>query len=312
MRVNGFVILVLCVAFLVLFAGCSGEVPTKVEEKATPPPTPTPTLTQTPTPKQTVTYTYTPTVPSPTPTPTPTPTPYILKLSLGETAKTSRLRVTVNAIKADVVAGDYGNIWADKNKILIIALARFENVGKDKEYASVSDFSLADNTGRRYNPEIWSSGSGYLYPSEFRDLVLGFQVPKETSKVAIKYDFGGLFEVKLASWESNLNDIKFMSPDVKIVGGDVKARSYYGDYLIEKVIVKVKNEGDLSIRLMSAEVKYGAEDWRTLDFYINEVIEPNEEKTIEMSEFKTFKTAPSIMVRFVDDEHIIAEGWIRR
>ena len=209
MRVDRFVILVLCVAFLVVFAGCSGETPVKegLQQTMTPTTTPIHTPEKSPTP----TPVPTPTIIATTTTPTPTPIPYILKLSLGETAKTSRLKVTVNAIKTDVVAGDYGNIWADKNKILIIALARFENVGKDKEYAGVSDFSLADNTGRRYDPEIWSSGSGYLYPSEFRDLVLGFQVPKETSKVAIKYDFGGLFEVKLASWESNLNDIKFMT-----------------------------------------------------------------------------------------------------
>lgn len=228
------------------------------------------------------------------------------KLKMGESFKTSNLNITVKAVKTNVVARDFGNYWAEENCIFIVAAVRVENIGSEKEYISTSDFWLTDDSGKRYDREVWSSGSSELYPGEYRDLMIGFEVPKNAQKVYVKYS-SGFSEVSLAVWESEAGELKLMEAKIKIERGKIESESAYKAIAIRKVIFYATNEGNWPIYLGKVEAKFGGNPWGYLGS-VNEIIKPGEKKTIELSTYRTFTTTPSIKVRFVDDDHIIAEG----
>jgi len=299
MKVSKFIVVVL-VGLAMVMLGCAGEEPTKVEKSPTPP----------------LAETTTPTV-APTQTPTPTPTVSELKLKVGESAQTSRLEVTVKDVfKTKVISGDYGNYWAEDGKVFIFAVVNIKNIDTELKawYVGPSDFAMSDETGRRYDVRYMSVDGyfegGDLNPNEYREGLIAFEVPENVKTIKIKYDFGGLFGVKLATWEANMDEIPTKEPKVKILGGEVKYKTSILGYQVERVTINVKNEGELPIYLSKVEIKYGTKDWKTLG-YPDKILKPSEEKTIEETEFEILDSKPAVVeVRFVDDEHVIAEGSI--
>ena len=173
---------------------------------------------------------------------------------------------------------------------------------------------MSDETGKRYDmlymdiEEYFESGD--LNPNEYREGLIAFEVPEHVKKVKIKYDFGGFFKVKLATWEIDMSKIP-KEPKVKILGGRLNITKVGEYYIVEKVIVRVKNEGELPIYLGDVEVKYGAEeDWGYLG-YVGKLLKPGEEKTIEETEFAILDSKPAVVkIRFVDDDHVITEGTV--
>jgi len=276
---------VILVILAVALAGCVEEKPTKVEEN------PTTSVTQTPTTE--------------------------LKLKIGETAKTSRLEVTVKEVfKAKVIGGEYENYWAKDSRIFVFVVVSMRNIDPKSKawYVGPEDFAVSDENGRRYDVQYLSIEDylegGDLNPNEYREGLIAFEVPEHVKKIKIKYDFGDLFRAKLATWEVDMSKIPIKEPRVKILGGKVKYEESIFGYEVEKVTIEVKNEGELPIYLGDIEVKYGAEDWKTLG-YAGKLLRPGEKKTIEETEFAILDSKPAVVkVRFVDDDHVIAEGTI--
>lgn len=153
---------------------------------------------------------------APISTPTPTPTPSIEKLILkvGETAKTSKLEVTVLSVERTKAYQYYSDIFkemmtekAKPGNDFVIADVIIRNVGSDRVYVALGSFSLVDSNGYRYDPELFLGDDKIdflqeLYPGEvIRGKVL-FEVPEQAIGLKIRYDFGNLFVgVRLASWE---------------------------------------------------------------------------------------------------------------
>ena len=73
---------------------------------------------------------------------------------------------------------------------------------------------------------------GELYPGEYREGYIAFEVPKDVQKIRIKYDFGGLLEVKLATWEAEMSAIPAKNPNVVIRGGDLSYEPTFGGYIV--------------------------------------------------------------------------------
>jgi len=276
-------ILLVLILLSIILAGCIEEEPVEVEEK--------PTETEKPSSE--------------------------LRLKIGETAKTSKLEITVeNVFKSKVIGGKYGNYWAEEGKVFVFAKVSVKNINPElKEwYIGYVSFSASDERGRRYDVKYmsidnWFEG-GDLYPGEYREGLIAFEVPENIKTLKIKYDFGGLFKVKLATWEINMSDIPTKEPKVEILGGEIKYKPYLGGYSVENVKVIIKNTGDLPIYIGTIEIKYGDESWEYLT-YVGSKIRPGEQKTIEVNEFKYLDSKPaSVMIRIVDDDKIIAEGYI--
>jgi len=250
-------------------------------------------------------------------TPTSTPTISELKLKIGETAKTSRLEVAVKEVfKTKVIGGDYGNYWAKDSKVFVFVVVSVKNIDPKSKawYVGPADFAISDETGRRYDVQYMSIEGyfkgGDLNPNEYREGLIAFEVPEHAKKIKIKYDFGSLFTVKLATWEVDMSEIPTKEPKVKILGGEIKYKTSMLGYQVEKVMIRVKNEGELPICLRKVEIKYGAEDWKTLG-YVGKLLKPGEEKTIEETEFEILNSKPTaVKIKFVDDDHVIAEGTI--
>ena len=191
-------IAIAAVVAVAMFAGCvEEETPTKVPETTAPP-----------------TETATP-IPTLTPVATPTPeTPTELSLKVGETAKTSKIEVTVISAKKTNHYEYYSDILketmieeASPGKIFILAEIEIKNIGSDRAYVGSSEFSMTDSEGYRYDPELYYGNDELemfkeLYQNQkMRGKVL-FEVPEDATGLKIQYDFGSLFtKVKLASWE---------------------------------------------------------------------------------------------------------------
>jgi len=288
----------------IILAGCSGEEPEKVESSSSS------TGTKTPTPEQTKTKV--------TATPTPVKTQSELKLKVGETAKTSLLEVSVlDIFKTRVIGGEYGNNWAKDGKIYVFAKISVRNVGSEQRvlYIGPLSFSASDEKGRRYDVELISVDGyldgGDLYPGEYREGLIAFEVPEDVSEIRIKYDFGVFFDVKLATWEAKMSSIPEKAPKIEILNGKVMYKpSTLGGYTVEGVTFVVKNTGDLPVYLGMAEIKYGEEMWKTLS-YVGDLLAPGKEKVIEERTFDLLDSEPTeVRIRFVDEDNIIAEGKI--
>lgn len=144
-------IALVAVVVVAMFAGCvEEETPTKVPE-TTPPPAEA-------------------TTPIPTLTPIATPTPEIpteLSLKVGETAKTSKIEVTVLSAKKTNHYEYYSDILketmteaASPGKIFILAEVEIKNIGSDRAYVGSSEFSMTDSEGFRYDPELYYGNDG--------------------------------------------------------------------------------------------------------------------------------------------------------
>ena len=183
-------IAIVAIVAAVIFAGCvEEENPTKVPE----------------------------TIPTEAPILTPSPTPEVpteLSLKIGETAKTSKIEVTVKAIEktdcyewySDIV-NQYYIQCAPEGKIYLLAEVEVKNIGSDRAYVGSSEFSATDSEGFRYDPELYLGEDGLdmfkeLYQNQKMKGKVLFKVPEDAKGLKIQYDFGSLFtKVKLASWE---------------------------------------------------------------------------------------------------------------
>jgi hypothetical protein len=178
---------IVAIAVAVMFARCvEEETPTKVPETTTPP-AETPTLA--------------PEVPTE------------LSLNIGETAKTSKIEVTLKSIErvdyyewySDIVS-QYYTQSAPEGKIYLLADIEIKNTGSDRVYVGSSEFSVTDSEGFRYDPELYLDEDGLemfkeLYQNQKMKGKILFEIPEEAKGLKLQYDFGSLFTgVKLASW----------------------------------------------------------------------------------------------------------------
>ncbi|RLI78588.1 hypothetical protein DRP05_06705 [Archaeoglobales archaeon] len=187
-------VLLLSILFGILLLGCTEtETPTKAIQTSTPP-------------VQKIS------------TPTPKPTQEILKLRVGETAKTSTREVTVkSATITHTIAwtGMSGTTYTEKApdgmKFLIIEV-EVRNLDQERLYVAASDFKVSDAEGYSYDV----SGKTFIYLKDsfpmFVELYKGerkkgrlmYEIPENARGLQVKYDFASILEpVKLAIWEVN-------------------------------------------------------------------------------------------------------------
>jgi len=149
-----------------------------------------------------------------TPTEQPPAPPSELKLKVGETAKTSKVQVTVIAATKQEDYEYYSDIlqetrfqFASPGKTFVLVDAEIQNIGSDRIYVGVSKFSVSDSEGFRYDTELYLGNDGLpmfkeLYQNQkVRGKVL-FEVSENSTGLKILYDFGDLLVgTKLAIWE---------------------------------------------------------------------------------------------------------------
>ena len=181
-------IAIVAIAAAVMFAGCvEEEPPTKAPETTTPP--------------------------AETPTPT-SEVPTELSLKIGETAKTSKIEVTVKSIeKVNYYTwySDIGNEYypqvAPEGKLYLLADVEIKNIGSDRVYVGSAEFSVTDSEGFKYDPEFYLGEDALemfkeLYLNQKMEGKVLFKIPETAKDLKLQYDFGSLFTgVKLASWE---------------------------------------------------------------------------------------------------------------
>jgi len=139
--------------------------------------------------------------------------PSELSLKIGETAKTSKIEVTVISARKTTFYEYYSDILketmvqeASPGKIYILVEAEIKNIGADSVYVGSSKFSVTDSEGYRYDPELYYGDDGLEMIKElYRDQKMRgkilFEVPETASGLKVQYDFGNLFiGTKLASW----------------------------------------------------------------------------------------------------------------
>lgn len=132
-----------------------------------------------------------------------------LTLTLGQSAKTSKERVTVfsaNRITHYTWSGEFGTYTESvpTGKAWILVDAQIENL--DAEYCWVSeyDFSIGDSQGYKYDAEMYFADDSFpsqeLYQGQKARGKILFEVPSGAAGLEVIYDFG-LLERKLAKWE---------------------------------------------------------------------------------------------------------------
>lgn len=192
MKLNYIPLLAILLIGVVFVSGCiSPESPTKA------PTTTQPSETQETTP----------------PTTQPT-TPTELNLNVGETAKTSKIEVTIFSVQKTKSYNYYSDIFKETmtqevkpEKTFILVDAEIKNVGSDSAFVGSSEFSITDSEGYKYDPEALYYGDDgleifkELYQNQkMRGKVL-FEAPENAKDLKLQYDFGNLFlGTKLASW----------------------------------------------------------------------------------------------------------------
>jgi hypothetical protein len=160
-----------------------------------------------------------PSVNQPSETPATTPqetqpqTPTELNLRIGETAKTSKIEVTVYSAQKTKSYDYYSDILeeimtedARPGKTFILVDAEIKNVGSDSAYVGSTEFSASDSEGYRYDPAFYYGDDGLeiikqLYQNQKMRGKLLFEVPESAQNLKLQYNFGNLFTgTKLASW----------------------------------------------------------------------------------------------------------------
>ncbi len=118
--------------------------------------------------------------------------PAELNLKVGETAKTSKIEVTVVAVQKTQSYSYLGSVSGDTyvenakpGKIFILADAEIKNVGSDNVLASTSDFSVTDSDGYKYDSEVYMGDDGLkfqeLYSNQRTRGKILFEVPQSAS-----------------------------------------------------------------------------------------------------------------------------------
>ena len=140
-------------------------------------------------------------------------TPTELNLNIGETAKTSKIEVTVFSAQKTKSYEYYSDILketmteeASPGKIFILVDVEIKNVGSDSVFVGSSEFSITDSEGYKYDPALYYGDDGLemikkLYQNQKMRGKILFEVPEDTHNLKLLYDFGNLFiGTKLASW----------------------------------------------------------------------------------------------------------------
>lgn len=163
--------------------------------------------------------TKSPTTTQPSETPKTTPpttqptTPTELNLKVGETAKTSKIEVTVRSAQkikyyqyySDIVQ-QYYTQTAPPGKSFILADVEIKNIGEGSGFVGSTELSITDSDGYKYDPEMYLGEDGLemfkeLYKNQKMSGKVVFKVPEDAKELKIQYDFGNLFMgTKLASW----------------------------------------------------------------------------------------------------------------
>jgi hypothetical protein len=151
-----------------------------------------------------------------TSSPTTTATsPTELTLKVGETAKTSKIEVTVITAQKTSYYEYYSEILgtmtkeASPGKTFVLIEVEIKNIGSDRVFVGSSEFSMTDSEGYKYDPQLYygQSTDGLdmikeLYQNQKMKGKVLFEVPESATGLKIQYDFGNLFiGVKLATWE---------------------------------------------------------------------------------------------------------------
>lgn len=142
--------------------------------------------------------------------------PTELSLNIGETAKTSKIEVTVKSVeKTDCFEFSSDNIYegiymqcAPEGKTYLLVDIAVKNIGTDWLKVELNRLNAVDSFGFRYNPEGDYFGRNRLnriqelyIDQEIEGRVI-FEVPQSAKILFIQYDFGSIFTGrKLASWE---------------------------------------------------------------------------------------------------------------
>lgn len=137
-----------------------------------------------------------------------------LNLRVGETAKTSKVQVTViTAEKKDYyeyysdILKEYMAEEASPGKIFVLLDAEINNIDSDRLFVGSGEFSMTDSEGYRYDPKLYYGNDGLemlkeLYQNQKMKGKILFEVPEDSTGLKIQYDFGNLFiGVKLATWD---------------------------------------------------------------------------------------------------------------
>ena len=139
-------------------------------------------------------------------------TPIELNLKIGETAKTSKLEVTIISAEMErhyIYYYDFGGgnqRIASPENIYVIVEADIKNIGSDSTFVGSGDFSVTDSEGYKYDPESISGKDVLetrkeLYSNQKVKGQILFEVPKSANDLKIQYNFGTAFTgTKLASW----------------------------------------------------------------------------------------------------------------
>ena len=149
-----------------------------------------------------------------TTTVTPTTISTELILKVGETAKTSKIEVTVFSIKKTKSYDYYSDILKETRtsesspgKIFVLVDAEVKNIGTDRLYFGATKFSVTDSEGYKYDAQFYLGSDKLelfkeLYQNQkMRGKVL-FEVPEYASGLKLQCDFGDLLVgTKLATWK---------------------------------------------------------------------------------------------------------------
>jgi len=134
-----------------------------------------------------------------------------LSLKVGETAKTSKIEVTLLSAQKTKSYTYYVNEMefsheARPGNIFVLAEFEIKNIGSEREYVGFSQISLIDSEGIRYDPGIYLGQDALpalkeLYKNEKTKGIVLFEIPENASGLKVRYDFGNLLVgVKLATW----------------------------------------------------------------------------------------------------------------
>lgn len=143
--------------------------------------------------------------------------PTELNLKIGETAKTSKIEVTVISAQKVKSYNYYSGFGqdpelkdakkeADPGWLYVLVDAEIKNIGSDSAFVGYTEFSITDSEGYKYDPKMYFGNDGMdgfkeLYNNQKMKGKILFEIPENSQNVKLQYNFGNLFtETKLASW----------------------------------------------------------------------------------------------------------------
>jgi len=164
---------------------------------------------------KTTTYTSTySSTPSSTSAVTTAPTPETLKLSIGESAKSSDTIVTVTSVDRSESYRYYSTVFekymtqsAEPGKDYVLVDAELQYTGSSSDYVTAGSFSLADSEGYRYDYTMYYGDDDFpivkeLYPDQRVRGKLLYTVPSSAKGLKLYYNFGSVWTgAKLAYWQ---------------------------------------------------------------------------------------------------------------